>query len=423
MNVKNSFSPEIVEKIYLSACEMHQSGRYKEAEDHYTSLLASFPESSSLHYNMGLLLYEQEKYNESLGHYLQALEFSEEDPDLLYNLGLCLKKCDKVNEAILVYVGLAKMIPDDADCLYNLACCYKDIHEHSKAIEVLRQVLQLQPAHQSATNNLAYLLHLQGNLHEAKLQYQQLLELNPRHQAARHMLASVQGEKVSNAPEEYIRTVFNSYARDFEDNLVQGLSYSVPEQLRHALDLLAGLRIPFHQALDLGCGTGLGGVAFADICENLSGVDISEDMIEKAREKGIYDSLVVNEITRFLQTTTACYDLFVLADVLIYIGDLEPALAAIHFRATEAAMLCFSTETTDEADFQLQPTGRFAHSPEYVATIAEKIGWAVQRSIATRLRKEGSDWVAGSLFFLSKRTPATKPLSKNNMAREMPGTA
>jgi predicted TPR repeat methyltransferase len=402
MSTEKTISPEIVEEIYSHACEMHQSGRYPEAEAHYAQLLAYFPESSSLHYNMGLLLYEQEKYDESLEHYLQALEASDDDPDLLYNLGLCLKKCDRIEEAILVYVELAKITPDDPDCLYNLACCYKDIHEHGKAIDVLRQVLRLQPAHQSATNNLAYLLHLQGNLPEAKHYYQQLLELNPGHQAARHMLASVQGERVSNAPEEYIRTVFNSYAADFEENLVQGLNYSVPEQLRHHLEQLDGIRTPFHRVLDLGCGTGLSGLAFTDICEHLTGVDVSEGMVARAREKGIYDHLAVDEIVRFLEATEIRYDLVVLADVLIYLGDLKPVLAALSPRTAPGALLCFSTEMTDEADFQLQPTGRFAHSQDYVLAAAGAAGWTLRRSVATRLRKEGTNWIDGTLFYFAR---------------------
>lgn len=400
--MEKNISPETIEELYLHACEMHQNGYYQEAEAQYARLLECFPESSSLHYNMGLLLYEQEKYDESLDHYLHALEAADDDPDLLYNLGLCLKKCGKIEQAILVYSGLAKITPDDSDCLYNLACCYMDIHEHDQAVEVLRQVLQLQPRHQSATNNLAYLLHLQGNLAEARYHYQQLLELNPDHQAARHMLASVQGEKVSNAPEEYIRVVFNNYADDFEHNLVQVLGYSVPEQLRRILEQLEAYRPPFRHALDLGCGTGLGGAAFADICERLTGVDISAEMIAKAREKGIYDRLVVDEIVRFLENTDRYYDLALLADVLIYLGDIEPVLAALSARTTENALLCFSTETTDAANFQLQATGRFAHSFEYVTAIAEKTGWRLEHASAAQLRKEGADWIAGMLFFLVK---------------------
>jgi predicted TPR repeat methyltransferase len=402
MSAEKFISPETVEEIYHHACEMHQNGRYQEAEAQYARLLECFPDSSSLHYNMGLLLYEQEKYDESLDHYLHALEAAGDDPDLLYNLGLCLKKCGKIEQAILVYSGLAKITPADSDCLYNLACCYKDIHEHGKAIEVLRQVLQLQPTHQSATNNLAYLLHLQGNLHEAKFLYEQLLALNPDHQAARHMLASVQGERVSNAPEEYIRVVFNNYAADFEHNLVQVLGYSVPEQLRRGLEQIESSPSFFRQALDLGCGTGLGGAAFANICERLTGVDVSEEMIARAREKGIYDRLMVDEIVKFLENTDTYYDLALLADVLIYLGDIEPVLAALYAKTTENAVVCFSTETTDESDFQLQATGRFAHSFEYVTASAEKTGWRLKHAIATRLRKEGNDWIAGMLFYLAK---------------------
>lgn len=174
------------------------------------------------------------------------------------------------------------------------------------------------------------------------------------------------------------------------------------EQLRRGLEQLADFRSPFHQVLDLGCGTGLAGAAFADICECLIGVDVSEEMVEKAREKGIYNHLVVDEIVRFLQTTSVYYDLVVLADVLIYLGDIEPALAALYARTAENAVLCFSTETTDESDFQLQPTGRFAHSPDYVTAVALKTGWLIRQSVATRLRKEGNDWVAGTLFYLAK---------------------
>ncbi|RPH43130.1 MAG: tetratricopeptide repeat protein [Desulfobulbaceae bacterium] len=402
MNTNDSLSPEFIEKVYTTACELHQKGQYAEAHNHYTHLLEIFPESSSLHYNIGLLFYEQGKYAESLEHYLRALDTTEDDIDLLYNLGLCLKKCGQISEAILVYAALTEKNPDDADCLYNLACCYKDIHEHTQAIEVLRQVLYLQPKHQSATNNLAYLLHLQGNLHEAKRYYEILLELNPDHQAARHMLASVQGETVSNAPEEYIRSVFNSYAATFDDNLVQSLSYSVPEQLRRGIDSVRGDRASFNHALDLGCGTGLSGLVLSDICYHLTGVDISEDMLEKAREKQVYDTLVVDEILRFLLSADTSYDLVMLADVLIYIGDIEPVLAALQMKTTEDVLLCFSTERDDEADFQLQPTGRFAHSPKYVSSTAERTGWAIAYSEETTLRKEGSDWVEGTLFYLVK---------------------
>ena len=89
-----------------------------------------------------------------------------------------------------------------------------------------------------------------------------------------------------------------------------------------------------------------------------------------------------------------------LADVLIYLGDPEPVLKAIRAVTTEGALLCFSIEIAETATFRLQPTGRFAHSPEHVAVIAGKTGWTVCRSEPIRLRWEGDGWIGGMLFFL-----------------------
>ena len=50
--------------------------------------------------------------------------------------------------------------------------------------------------------------------------------------------------------------------------------------------------------LDLGCGTGLSGAAFKDRAGHLTGIDLSPAMIEKARSRGIYDSLAVADIER-----------------------------------------------------------------------------------------------------------------------------
>ena len=51
------------------------------------------------------------------------------------------------------------------------------------------------------------------------------------------------------------------------------------------------------RAADLGCGTGLSGLAFIDIVEELVGVDLSPEMIEKAKQRRIYHELHVGEMT------------------------------------------------------------------------------------------------------------------------------
>jgi len=395
-------SADLVDSIYNNAASMQRQGRYAEAEVQYARLLDHFPDSAALHYNIGLLLYAQDKFEASLEHYLQAMDAAGDDPDLLYNLGLCLQKCGRTDNAVLVYEELTRLAPGDVDGLYNLAGCHRELHEYDRAAEVLGRLLVLQPDHQAATGGLAYLLHLQGKLDEACTCYCRLLELDPDHWTARHMVAALRGERLGTAADEYVRTVFNGYADGFEDSLVQGLGYRVPEGLRRGVGLLTGVGRRFAHLLDLGCGTGLVGAAFADICVSLTGVDLAGEMIARARSKQLYQHLVIDGIIPFLATTDDRYDLVTLADVLIYLGDPEPLLAAVHHKTTDDALLCFSIETAETPTFCLQSTGRFAHRPDFIGRVAARTGWSVRHDETIRLRREGDGWIGGMLFFLAK---------------------
>ncbi|OWK23826.1 hypothetical protein AJ87_30525 [Rhizobium yanglingense] len=56
----------------------------------------------------------------------------------------------------------------------------------------------------------------------------------------------------------------------------------------------------FKRLLDLGCGTGLTGGTLRDLCEEMTGIDISENMVEIAHKKEIYETLFVAEVEDFL---------------------------------------------------------------------------------------------------------------------------
>ena len=66
----------------------------------------------------------------------------------------------------------------------------------------------------------------------------------------------------------------NPYSPKFQ-NALPGYTYQFPRD-----DFL-------YQTLDLGCGTGLSGQAFKNISCQLTGIDLSSRMIEKAKQKKI----------------------------------------------------------------------------------------------------------------------------------------
>ncbi len=125
----------------------------------------------------------------------------------------------------------------------------------------------------------------------------------------------------------------------------------------------------FGAALDLGCGTGLGGAAFRPYCETLVGVDLSPAMVAQARAKNIYDRLVEGEVLAFLDAEAvargAC-DIVIAADLFGYLDDLAPVLGAAARVLAPGGLIAFSAETHQGDGVILRDTLRYAHAESHV---------------------------------------------------------
>jgi predicted TPR repeat methyltransferase len=313
-----------------------------------------------------------------------------------------------MDEAKASYHRALELRSEDTDCLYNLAGCLKDNEEPEQAIHYYQKVLALEPEHVEALGNLAYLYHRSGQSVLAKECYQSVVEHRPDHAGARHMLAALGGEVTQSPPTDYVRDLFDQFSDSFDESLQEKLDYRVPALLRELFCEQSG-DLEIERCLDLGCGTGLGGEAFRPFCRELVGMDLSAKMVEQARHKGIYESLHVAELLEFLRAGEDAFDLLLAADVLAYLGDLEPVMSASATRATERGLFCFSTEHSTQDGWQLQSTGRFAHNPDYVLRVAQQNGWRPMAVKKERLRKEGKGWIEGDLFLLGREDQPLNP--------------
>ena len=95
--------------------------------------------------------------------------------------------------------------------------------------------------------------------------------------------------------------IYNQWANSY-DEYVNSYEYNAPIEL---VNLINTYRTSFYSnltVLDFGCGTGLLGDAFVKIFHtyntNLVGIDISEKMIDKSRERNIYSHLICKDITK-----------------------------------------------------------------------------------------------------------------------------
>ena len=146
--------------------------------------------------------------------------------------------------------------------------------------------------------------------------FRRAIALKPDSPDWQHLLAALTGDSSpTTTPASYVRSLFDSYAGEFDAHLVDTLGYRVPELLLAAVLALAPQRKL--DILDLGCGTGLCGVHFRPHAQRLTGVDLSQPMLAKAAARGIYDSLVSADAAEFLHADNVPFDLVLAADVFV----------------------------------------------------------------------------------------------------------
>ncbi|MGL1931874.1 MAG: tetratricopeptide repeat protein [Desulfotalea sp.] len=393
------YTEEEIKQLFDKALELISQGNHPEAKKHLLMLLEYFPKAFLLNYNLGICFFIEESYKLALNHYENALTDYPGHQDTIYNLGLCYKKLDKIEEAITCFEALSG--EGDHEILYNLAGCYRVTEQFPKAKDYYEKVLILKPCYKPAISNLAYTCHRMGEIDNAKELYRQLLTLDPEHTGAKHMLKTISHDNSGHTEIEYVRELFDHFSDHFDKSLTQNLSYQVPQLIKAEVkNAVQKKNSAFRHTLDLGCGTGLIGEELKDLTQKITGIDISPKMVEKAKEKHIYDNLYVADINE-LQLNDP-FDLIIAADVFSYIGELNTTFSHIKDISTAETSLIFSIEklTTNE-NIRLEKTGRYSHSLDYIKALAKRHSMEFHSHQDAKLRKESGVWVAGYICVIT----------------------
>jgi predicted TPR repeat methyltransferase len=122
-------------------------------------------------------------------------------------------------------------------------------------------------------------------------------------------------------------------------------------------------------------------------------------MIEKARARGAYDELVVQELVGFMGSRPAAFDAIVSADTLVYFGSLAEPLAAARMSLRQGGIFVFTLERLEaEEGFRLEPHGRYSHSERYVRETATLAGFRDLQFETRVLRRERGAEVMGHVI-------------------------
>ena len=363
------------------------------------------PDHAGFRSNLGNLLLDNERFEEAEREYRHALALDPDRPDALNNYAVLCKGLGRYEEAERSLLRAIELAPDFTDARNNLAGLYFRQGRFGESLEQAREALDRSPKDARRHEMRGYVYSKLQRFDEAAKVYREWLEEDPDNPKALHLLAACTGHGVpTRASDAYVQYVFDSFSKSFDSKLAM-LGYCAPALVAEAVSECLGAAATGLTVLDAGCGTGLCAALVKPFAGWLTGIDLSDGMLAKARGRGLYDELQQAELTAYMQQQDAHFDVVVSADTLVYFGALDEALRAAASALRPRGCLCFTVEALANGaadDYRLQHHGRYAHSKSYLEAMLGQAGFRVLRLDREVLRSEGGEPVAGWLVVAQK---------------------
>ena len=351
--LKNPHNPDIWTN---QANIFKKRGEFAAAENYYKRALAQDADNIPARHNLADLLFHQERLAESLEQYREVLTREPQNTAALYNLAVILDKTHEYAEALGIYFKLLFQGGDFPDIRWRIADSLAALTENN-----------LKLAQDFAT----------GWVKNA-----------PDDVLAKHTLLALSDQKDPDM-EAFTTKLFDEFSKTYDDKMKELNNLSLIEIQKILPDR------KYAKALDIGCGTGAWGKAYKSHIGNLTGVDLSKNMLDIAKGTKTYNKLVCQESTAYLQKIRTKFDLITLVDVLGYFSDVKDIFSLISEHLTREGLVAFSVETTDKGDVVLAPHGRYLYGISYLENQLQQAHLHVIQKQEVNLRKEGFGYAHG----------------------------
>jgi predicted TPR repeat methyltransferase len=386
--------------------QKHQD--YLMAKEVYLSILAVLPAHLGARFHLGCLYLQTDAFTEAVKIFEAIVADHPDQAESFTNLGNAYLRLENPEAARKAYASAIQMNPEDTQALFNLGVLAHKVGEAERAIDYYQRLLAIEPMHSDAHINIGAIYWQLRQRDEAIAHYEAAKQLRPDDALIEHALAVVRGDPAATRmPDAYARALFDEYADIYDEHLLQALQYQVPTHLTQLLARLGLTPSADWQALDLGCGTGLCAEVIKPFAKHLAGLDLSSNMLAKAKQKALYDELIEAEAYAYLANQREVYDLVLAADMFVYIGELQPLLSRIYTALKPGAWLIFTIETggTGEALYTIQASGRYCHDSIALLQVGQQLGFEAVATANVVLRQNAGQPVYGMLAAWRKRMP------------------
>ncbi len=419
--------------LQLGNC-YQQLKNFTVAKINFNQALKLNPNSSTVYNSLGLNYYKQSLWTDAKQYLQKAIRLNPISWESHFNLANTLTNLECHIEALSHYQAAYKLQPQNNHILHNLTFSYVANGEFLAALPYLKELsntdpnvwpylaqaytiaglllpainaylnaLKFLPNQEAWYHNLA-ILYLRNEDHQhAKHYFALAVQLNPTNITAKHMLAALSGHQPTNIPQTFVQDLFAQYADHYNQHMKSTLNYQLPGTMRAFFGKHIQLQKTLN-VLDLGCGTGLSGIAFKDLAKNIIGVDLSLAMLKQAQDLKVYDYLLQANINCSIPGEYKNYfQLIISVEVLSYIGALESLFINVSNTLCTHGWFLFSIEEIINHDYSLQPSGRFAYNNNYIIKCANNSNLTILASETTPLREHLNKSLFGKIYLCQKK--------------------
>jgi predicted TPR repeat methyltransferase len=388
--------------IYVELAKSRmRSGQLDQAEAALRQAMGLKPDLAEAWQVQGEILGHRQQYAEAVAAFTRAASLAPGYARPHHGAGVVLALQGDFQAAAAAMDRALKLDPTFPEANCGAGAILLWVGRAPEAVGYYEKAIAAWPGYLEARADLALAYEKCGRLKDAAEQYGALARATAGETFFLFQRASLgEGEAPPAAPAALVAQLFDRYARSFDEHLTKFLGYRAPQLLFQAVVRAApvtGLEI-----LDLGCGTGLCGQLFKPMAAKLVGVDLSPAMIDKARERGVYDRLVVADLLERTALPSESFDLVTASDVFCYVGDLAPVLRNVAGVLRPGGLFAFTVEAIDGGEYVLRQTRRYAHSATYVKQAAQRQGYELLSLDRAALRTENRCDVEGLVAVLRR---------------------
>jgi predicted TPR repeat methyltransferase len=431
------FADGDVEITYNLAYSYHRNQQRDLAIQYYQKVLLHCPEHKTARFNLACALNETGQNSAAVAEYQQAINSDQGYINALYNIAKSYQRLNRFTKASKFYLAILEFDAANPLILNNLGRCFWGMNNLEKAHACFLEALQHQPNNSIAYNNIGELCILESNLdlalkcflkaikHSAKYKlawlnlakvyrltgdlnnstkcYNKIIYYYPDDLEVKHFIdVANANNKVQAVPLKYLQDLHDLLSYNYEKYLCKQQEYQVPQVFKNFLE--AENISHANSVLDLGCGTGLMAVALNNTLSylQLTGIDLSRNMLEIAKKSNLYTDLHIDDINNYLLGKTKKYDLILAADVLVYQGCLKSIFQQIANCMHQESRLCISVEMSTAPTYRIKYRDKFGHNINYIQKIVTDSGLEITKYSIINIRQEYGVYIPGYCLLLKK---------------------